>query len=428
MAFLARCALTLALGVGPLTVAAQDAAAPAAPAAPEIPAWFDAGASTTANAEKAKAANAAPAAATETIIRLGDSAPATVAAVVAAYKTCDAVTQSVRSAVEAAPAEAQAIVDAALGVAECPCSDAQVWERSRMDRRIRVQTRKEPVGLAPGCDCAASVAGAVAAAIGGAAYGLVEKTLTEQARCECSAAAFAAVANAVTTDSQVWIRDQSRALTAEAAAGGAVLDLIGEVGPPEERRGALDALAQPLVRAELSCAATEGQDARFLRVCTWANRFPLLIARYVTDAGGRRGVELVNVGKEPIDLAAEHLALDIVADGERRPRASIPLAGRLEPNARFVVATPTPPAGLPAPNATHEALGGRGLDAVVLRRTQPDNAATAACHASALALVATEPEVPIVIGAAPTTPVEGEPRTDESPIDPNRGGDIASPN
>ena len=70
------------------------------------------------------------------------------------------------------------------------------------------------------------------------------------------------------------------------------------------------------------------------------------------------------------------------------------------------------------------ALDRAKVDAIVLRQVGQGRGC-----ASAHAGVARQfPEGPIVIAAPPEPEIAGEPRTDESNIDPHRGGDLASPN
>ncbi len=117
----------------------------------------------------------------------------------------------------------------------------------------------------------------------------------------------------------------------------------------------------------------------------------------------------------------------VYAGGAREPARVVPLEGTLAPGATLVLASPD------APDAVRDAagivsgdLGVASLDALVLRRLA--TGAGGVCRAAVYAAAREVGAPPIVIAAAPDDAPGGEPRTDESPIDPDRGGDVASPN
>jgi hypothetical protein len=393
-----------------------------------IPKWFDASLSPGANAERAKGEEVAPAQATATLIELGGKAPDSVVAVVAAYDTCDALYAAVEEGARRVPDDAGEIADRILETGRCPCSADQLWARSRLSNRLRIEARAEPAEAPRACLCTSAVAEALARAIPGRASEAFELALGRGRRCDCAVPVFAAVANGLGERSQAWIEAEQR-IDDLRRDGGRVIDVVSDPdaadGDEAQRFLALGSVATEEsadCRAPLVTMGASEQQA--IPRCRAFATPDLAIARYRGTAAQKRAVELRGDGENDVDLAANAVVLDLYVEGKERPERRIALTGVLPKDGRFVVSTEEPPPGFAATiDQESDELGLPQVDAVVLRQLNEERTC-----ATALAGVARRyPEAPIPI-AAPPEPIVGEPRTDESNIDPNRGGDVASPN
>ncbi|HET7844040.1 MAG TPA: hypothetical protein VFL14_07815 [Xanthomonadales bacterium] len=394
-----------------------------------IPNWFDASVSTIANAERAQRENVPPGAATATLIELGGKAPDAVVAVVKAYDSCDALFSSVEEGARRAPNDAGEIADRILDSGRCPCSSDQLWARSRLSNRLRIEARAEPVEASRACLCTAAVAEALARAIPGRAPEAFELALGRGKRCDCAQPAFAGVANALGDQSEAWIAAEQR-LDDLRRDGGRVIDVVSD---PEAAEGAQVAhfLAPGSVATQESadCRAPlvtmGGAAQQAMPRCRAFARPDIAISRYQGSTTSRRAVELRGDGESDIDLAASNVVLDLYVEGKEQPERRIALTGILPKDGRFVVATKEPPPGFAAKvDQETDELDLPQVGAVVLRQLGQERW----CSAELAGAARRYPEAPIAIAAPPEPTVVGEPRTDESNVDPRRGGEIASPN
>lgn len=393
-----------------------------------VPNWIDANASTEANAANAQRENVAPGEATGALIQVGDSAPDAVAAVVKTYDSCDALFASVEEGARRAPDQAGAIADRILDAGRCPCSSDQLWARSRLSHRLRIEARAEPAETPRACMCTSAVAEALARAQPGRAPEAFELVLGRGRRCDCAQPAYAGIVNALGEQAGPWIAAEQR-IDELRRDGGRVLDVVSDPDANEgtpQRWLALGSVAtdeSPDCRAPLVTMGSTQQHT--IPRCRAFAKPDVAITRYRGDESNRRAVELRGDGVEDIDLSASALVLDLYVEGKDAPERRVALVGKLPKDGRFVVSTKElPPGFATAIDQEADELDLAKVDAIVLRQVGEER-----WCASALAGVARQyPEGPIVIAAPPEPAIPGEPRTDESNIDPHRGGDLASPN
>ena len=435
MTFVARLLLPAGLLLAAVAGAAQ--------AADPVPAWFDATASNESNAEAARRANENAGVAATTLIRYGGEPVDSVRSVVRAYNTCPALYDAVRAGVSAAPKQGTGIAAAVAALESCPCTGENLWARSRVDNRLRNQRGENPFELSFACACSAATAEAVASAVPELASAVYRTLALSESSCQCATSAFAGTVNGLGDGSKEWI-EQERQRAEEArgnASGPSIVDAVGQIHPGDKKAGLIEADASSWVRRADVCAQRTDPFSEF-KVGKEFNRAPgapdyrtecrsdvqnVLISRFVQMSDGARAVELSNLTKEPIELGAEGLRLEIYGDNERDPKQVVPLTGQIEASGLFLVATPNAPGAMRdrADMVTPDLYTPR-TDAVLLRRLGSED--DAACPADVLAIVRQYPEGPITIVPPDVATLEGRPRTDESVIDPNRGGEIASPN
>jgi len=212
--------------------------------------------------------------------------------------------------------------------------------------------------------------------------------------------------------------------------GGRVIDVVSDPdaqdGQQAQRYLAMGSVAtqdSPDCRAPLVTMGATEQQA--IPRCRAFARPDLAIARYQGSTERKRAVELRGDGVEDIDLAANHVVLDLYVDGKDEPERRVALTGILPKDGRFVVATKEPPSGFTSKvDQETDELDLPQVDAVVLRQVGEEQ--TCAAELGGVARRWDGGRIPIAARPEPTT--IGEPRSDESNIDPHRGGDIASPN
>jgi hypothetical protein len=259
--------------------------------------------------------------------------------------------------------------------------------------------------------------------------------------CECARATYAALANALPPEADVE-SGSARARDPLTRMDGALTrDSIGALRPrdvtAESWRSPLPAARSALARARcepdtnaldpfVPAAAGWAEAAAAARCSShapgpWIARLDLIEA---ADREPVRQLELFNPGQVALDLEREAIALRLYADGSRTPFATELLGGRIDPGSSLRIAS----ARRAGDEETMQfgALGNARLDAIEIVRLDFGGAPMCARELAAAARELGDP--PLVIAAAREPPLDGEPRTDESPIDPNRGGDVASPN
>jgi hypothetical protein len=267
--------------------------------------------------------------------------------------------------------------------------------------------------------------------------------------CDCSVASVAGVANGLGPAGRDWIAQQ-----AGLAAGAAplqVADRIGQVRPESfaraDWRSPIAGIPLQLARDAGACDAARSIDGPFVLGRPWrmsdsgahaaascaTTPGALLLARIEAWApasegeASARAIHVFNGTSADVDLATEGYVVEVFAGGAREPARVIPLDGKLARGDSLLLASNGAPQAIRRDaRALSDDLALRDLDAVVLRRIA--TGVGGICRAAVYAAAAIVGEPPIVIAAAPDGFPEGEPRTDESAIDPDRGGDVASPN
>lgn len=266
----------------------------------------------------------------------------------------------------------------------------------------------------------------------------------ERDGCDCSTAAVAGTANGLGGAGAGWLETQ-----AADSPQRQVADRVGQVRPepfdPAAWQAPLAAAPLRLVRTDPRCQAGIRPEAPFdigtdWRDVAWAapprcevTPGRLLLSGFEAFPPARQGApparlaSVFNATGAPVDLARDGYVLEVYAGGAREPARVVPLEGTLAPGAWLALASPEVPA--PVRDAAALVTGDLAvdsLDALVLRRLAAG--AGGICRAAVYAAAREVGTPPIVIAAAPDDLPDGEPRTDESPIDPDRGGDVASPN
>ena len=132
-------------------------------ASADAPSWLDPSARLMDQALSAKSANVNPSDATAAILAEGPLASHVVQAVSTAYASCAALEASVTESVRIDPNSAYDVVAAVQDLEACSCSADNVWPRTRLDSRIRVESRRfESVGMSVRSNCVSIAANAAA--------------------------------------------------------------------------------------------------------------------------------------------------------------------------------------------------------------------------------------------------------------------------
>lgn len=272
---------------------------------------------------------------------------------------------------------------------------------------------------------------------------LVLRRGLEDAGCGCAQLTVAGTLNGLGEDSETWRQKQ---VEAGQIGRRLVADSVGQIGPQD---AALSGWHSPLATVPLALArkteacvadldvADAFKDGDWLR--DQADAAPgcrqgsgvVLIAGY---RAGRedttqpvwRVLDLWNDTGAAIDLGEQGYLVEVYGQGEREPSRVIPLSGTLAPASRFRVAADSAPTSIrDQANAVSSDLAVEHVDALVLKRlaVRDHGQCDVDVYTALRELRAPVPLVPQVLREYP-----GEPRPDESVTDPNRGGEIASPN
>ena len=127
----------------------------------DAPSWLIADARLMDQALSATKNGVNPTDATAAIIAAGTPASYTVQAITTAYATCPALEASVTEAVRNEPNSAYDVITAVQDLDACPCSADNVWPHTRIESRIRVESRRfEAVGMGVRSNCVAIAANA----------------------------------------------------------------------------------------------------------------------------------------------------------------------------------------------------------------------------------------------------------------------------
>jgi hypothetical protein len=268
--------------------------------------------------------------------------------------------------------------------------------------------------------------------------------------CECASAAVAGVANGLGSEGQQWMNESAGENADngdEAKPLARTADSLGQVRPEQiarnEWRPPLAPVPLVYSRRNDNCRADMITDDTFTESPLWirdglgfAPACPdtpqmLLLSDYraqpVNEDKAWREVKLFNNTGVGIDLAAQGYVLEVFENGARDPSSVIPLKGKVDVGRTHVVVSDSAPDDVRnQAQAVERKLDTRALDAVVLRRVSTDS--TPSCPVDVYAAVRSLGPPPILLGPIDPVVLEGDPRPDDPVVDPNRGGDLASPN
>jgi hypothetical protein len=263
--------------------------------------------------------------------------------------------------------------------------------------------------------------------------------------CDCAEVSVAGTLNGLGTASEEW-REEKVEEQEENTLSNA--DSVGQVRPEDVSKDAwtppLGAVPQSLAREDQNCEG-DNDAADPFSTTGWREGAPeggvyrpecatastdVVIAQYEARRESEqdpswRFVELYNNTGAAVDLAQEGYILEVYRDGEREPVKVLALDGEVPRGERFVVSSDTSPDAVKDRSKVVSAdLSGERVDAIVLRRLSVRTGGS--CRADVYAaLQELRAPVPLIPNSGETP---GEPRPDDPVIDPDRGGEIASPN
>lgn len=263
--------------------------------------------------------------------------------------------------------------------------------------------------------------------------------------CDCAEVSVAGTLNGLGPKSEEWRQEQVEEQENNALTNA---DSVGQVRPEDVDKNGwtppLGAVPKSLAREDETCDGDSNADDAFSTVgwregtaegglfkpaCATASA-DVVIAQYEARRQSEqdpawRFVELYNNTGAPVDLAEEGYILEVYRDGDREPVKVLALEGEVARGDRFMVSSDTSPDEVKDRARLVSAdLSGERVDAIVLRRLSVRTGGMCRTDVYA-ALQELRAPVPLIpnSGEAP-----GEPRPDDPVIDPDRGGEIASPN
>ena len=271
-----------------------------------------------------------PTDATAAIIAAGTPAGYTVQAVVTAYASCPALEASVTEAVRNDPNSAYDVITAVQDLDACPCSADNVWPHTRIESRIRVESRRfESVGMGVRSNCVAIAANAAA----------------KQAPAQAQAILYAASGDPFGRPGV----DRN---------GRQVIDAVGKVGADrEEWQGTMEGKGMSIQRDNSDCSGDHDPKDEFATTSEWSTKegnsaamlgkvndscssraSDLVISGYQNAADDSNAVEILNNTAIDIDLVKGKYVLDVYSDGANTPSKTIPLKGNLLSGSSIVLA------------------------------------------------------------------------------------------
>lgn len=263
--------------------------------------------------------------------------------------------------------------------------------------------------------------------------------------CDCAEVSVAGTLNGLGEQSEEWRQEKVEQNQANALRNA---DSVGQVRPEDVAASdwvaPLGVVPKSLAREDDSCNGDSNVGDAFSGIgwrdgnaeggvfrpsCPIAST-DVVIAQYEArrereEDPSWRFVELFNNTGTAVDLAQQGYVVEVYTDGAREPARVILLEGEVPRGERFVLASDTSPDAVKdRSNLVSSDLSGERVDAIVLRRLSVRSMDNCPLDVYA-ALTELRAPVPLI----PTTREgSGEPRPDEPIIDPDRGGDVASPN
>jgi hypothetical protein len=299
-------------------------------AAADAPNWLDANARLMDQALSANKNGINPTDATAAIIAAGTPASYTVQAITTAYASCPALEAAVTEAVRNEPNSAYDVVTAVQDLDACPCSADNVWPHTRIESRIRVESRRfEAVGMGVRSNCVAIAANAAA----------------KQEPSQAQAILYASAGDPFGRPGV----DRN---------GRQIIDAVGKVGLKRaDWQGTMEGKGLSIQRQDSDCSgdrdpvdefattagwkSTEGNDPKMLGTidgsCS-ARAADLVLSDYQNAKDDTNAVEVLNNTAIDIDLAKGKYVLDVYSDGANVPSKTIPLKGSLLSGQSLVLA------------------------------------------------------------------------------------------
>ncbi len=271
-----------------------------------------------------------PTDATAAIIASGTPASYTVQAITTAYASCPALEASVTEAVRNEPSSAYDVITAVQDLDACPCSADNVWPHTRIESRIRVESRRfEAVGMGVRSNCVAIAANAAA----------------KQAPTQAQAILYAASGDPFGRPGV----DRN---------GRQIIDAVGKVGVSrQEWQGTMEGKGMSLRREDSDCSGDRDPVDEFATTSGWSSKegvdsstlgkssgscntraADLVLSDYQNAEDDSNAVEVLNNTAIDIDLAKGKYVLDVYSDGANMPSKTIPLKGNLLSGDAFVLA------------------------------------------------------------------------------------------
>lgn len=287
----------------------------------DAPSWLNEDARLMDQALSANKNGVNPTDATAAIIASGTPASYTVQAVTTAYASCPALEASVTEAVRNEPGSAYDVITAVQDLDACPCSSDNVWPHTRIESRIRVESRRfEAVGMGVRSNCVAIAANAAA----------------KQAPTQAQAILYAASGDPFGRPGV----DRS---------GRQIIDAVGKVGVSrQEWQGTMEGKGMSLRREDSDCSGDRDPVDEFATTAGWSSKegidsstlgktggscntraADLVLSDYQNAEDDSNAVEVLNNTAIDIDLAKGKYVLDVYSDGANMPSKTIPLKGNL---------------------------------------------------------------------------------------------------
>ena len=262
-----------------------------------------------------------PTDATAAIIAAGTPASYTVQAITTAYASCPALEASVTEAVRNEPSSAYDVVTAVQDLDACPCSADNVWTHTRIESRIRVESRRfEAVGMGVRSNCVAIAANAAA----------------KQAPSQAQAILYAASGDPFGRPGV----DRN---------GRQIIDAVGKVGVErQEWQGTMEGKGMSIAREDSDCSGDRDPIDEFATTSGWSSKegnnatdlgksddscstraSDLVLSDYQNAEDDSNAVAVLNNTAIDIDLAKGKYVLDVYSDGASMPTKTIPLKGNL---------------------------------------------------------------------------------------------------
>jgi hypothetical protein len=351
-----------------LSVSVMLAMASLATAQAQTPSWLDPTTRLMEQATSAAKNGVAVPEATSAIIAAGPQGdwryPAyTVQALTSAYHSCPGFQESVTQAIKTEPNSAYYVISAVQDLESCPCSADNVWPHTRLEGRIRVETRRyEPIRMGVRSNCLAIAA----------------KLAVEQAP------------------------EQARAILAAASGdffgrpgvdrnGRRIIDAVGQLGEQRSQwQGEMEGKGATYVRDRSECAGDRDPADDSFYAKGWMSKqgvdvstlgdadsscdqrsLDLVLNDYQNTDSDGNAVEVFNNTAIDLDLERGRYVLDVYGDGAAVPTKTVPLKGKLQAGQALVLAGEDAPEDIKkAAQIISDDLDVSKVNALVLRRAE----------------------------------------------------------